>query len=399
MKFLVIHHSRDLANNEAYIHNDYLLANNALYGAQELDTWAGIRLFSKNHQVWRLQVCPNYNSLSLVDPLGNLVRQLSMLPTSRLRKLRDLGFFRSLFYYADTSIAQYGNTSMRNAFSEVLREFTFDRIWVDTQFYEAAIPSNVPHLIRSVNFEPYHAFTESRGLPRYLRAMMKLISERRVFRGKGGVAISPLDRDRYSRIGVKNMGVIPLRQLAFISQLDVSPISSKKTFLVIGSTYEVLHNRRNLQFLLDELAPVINMYDPEIKFQIFGNRLPEGLSLPGNCQYLGFDPKLQARILGATAVIVPFNGGAGMQSKVFEPLCLGAAVIANPKSLVGYPYVANTHYIPASNLEEFVHAILLLTSDPDKAKSISLSARENSRVLFSELSFLKSLDEAIQDSP
>ena len=397
MKLLVVHHSRDLKSDHIYINDDYLLANNTLYGAQEMDTWAGIRLFAKKHSVWRLQVCPNYNSLRLIDPLGNLVQQIFIPPSSRLGKVKDLGFLRSLFIWTDTSIALYGTTSFRNGFRKILGDYSFDKIWVGTQFYEAAIPSSVPHLIRTVNFEPYHAFTESRGLPRYLRALTRLISERRVFRRNIGFAISPLDHGRYLRIGIRQMGMIPLRQLAFISQLTVSPINSRKTFLIIGSTYEVLHNRRNLLFLLNELAPQIRKYDPEIRFQIFGNRLPEGLKIPHNCEYLGFDPDLQARIIGSTGVIVPFHGGAGMQSKIFEPLCLGSAVIANPKSLVGYPYIANEHYIAATNLHEYVEAILILTSDSERAKSISLSARKKSQELFTEPAFVEKIDKAIQE--
>lgn len=397
MKLLVVHHSRDLKNDNIYINDDYLLANNTLYGAQEMDTWAGIRLFAKKHSVWRLQVCPNHNSIRLIDPLGNLIQQIFIPPTSRLGKFKDKGFLRSLLIWTDTSIAQYGMTSYREGFRKIFSDYSFDKVWVETQFYEAAIPSSVPHLIRTVNFEPYHSFTESLGLPRYLRALTRLISERRVFRRNIGFAISPLDHDRYLRIGIKKMGIIPLRQLAFISQLTVSPIIATKTFLIMGSTYEVLHNRRNLFFLLNELAPEIRKYDPDIRFQIFGNRLPEGLNIPNNCEYLGFDPDLQARIMGATGVIVPFHGGAGMQSKIFEPLCLGSAIIANPKSLVGYPYIANEHYLAATNLQEYVEAILILTSDFERANSISLSAKNKSQELFTEPALVEKIDKAIED--
>ena len=102
-------------------------------------------------------------------------------------------------------------------------------------------------------------------------------------------------------------------------------------------------------------------------------------------------------MVGATAVVVPFHGGAGMQSKIFEPLSLGAVVIANPKSLVRYPYIASKHYVPAKTLDEFISAILTLSLDSDKAKSIAVSAREKSQELFNELVLLNLIEDAILD--
>lgn len=397
MRLLVIHHSRDINSNQVYLSDDYLLANSILYGAQELDTWAGVRLFGRKHDVWRLQVCPNYNLLSLVDSDGLVVEKLAIPSHSRVGKLGDPGFLRSLLKWGDTSIAQYGTTSIRSAFSEIFKKYDFDKVWVETQFYEAAIPSSVPHIVRSVNFEPYHALTESSGIARYLRALTRLFSERRVFMHNKGSAISPLDCDRYSMVGIRQMSCIPLRQLAFISELSVSPINQSKTFLVIGSTYEVRHNKLNLLYVLNELAPRILQVDKNIKFQIFGNRLPEGVTLPENCEYRGFDPDLQSRIIGSSGVIVPFNGGAGMQSKVFEPLCLGGIVIANPKSLVGYPFVADKHYLSATTTQEIVEVILKITSQPDISQSISACAKEFSQSIFNLEGMIELLECALQD--
>ncbi len=397
MRLLVIHHSRDVNSNQVYLSDDYLLANSILYGAQELDTWAGVRLFGRKHEVWRLQVCPNYNLLSLVDADGDVVEELTIPSYTRAGKLRDPGFLRALLTWGDTSIAQYGTTSIRNAFAKIFKKYDFDKVWVETQFYEAAIPSSVPHIIRSVNFEPYHALTESSGIARYLRALTRLFSERRVFIHNKGSAISPLDCDRYSMIGIREMSWIPLRQLAFISKLSVSPINQSKTFLVIGSTYEVKHNKLNLLYVLNELAPRVLQVDSNIKFQIFGNRLPADVMLPDNCEYRGFDPDLQSRIIGSSGVIVPFNGGAGMQSKVFEPLCLGGAVIANPRSLVGYPFVAGKHYLAATTTQEFVEVILKIASQPDISQSISASAKEFSHSIFNLEGMIESLERALQD--
>jgi hypothetical protein len=150
----------------------------------------------------------------------------------------------------------------------------------------------------------------------------------------------------------------------------------------MGSTYEVLHNRRNLEFILQQIAPKVWEIDKTIGFQIFGNRIPTELSLPENCEYMGFDKSLHARILGSSAVVVPFNGGAGMQSKIFEPLMLGALLIANPKSLVGYGFSKNQDYLPAITVNEYVKAIVSAANNIDGYDAIKISARKKSLDLF-----------------
>ena len=152
----------------------------------------------------------------------------------------------------------------------------------------------------------------------------------------------------------------------------------------MGSTYEVLHNLRNLKFVIQEIAPKLLKLNSNIMIQIFGNRLPPDLELPSNCKYLGFDVDLQSRIVGSAGVIIPFHGGAGMQSKVFESLALGGKVIANPKSLVGYPFEEGLHYVGATDVHQYISAMLRMSDSPKDYEPISTEARRLSEELFNE---------------
>jgi hypothetical protein len=383
MKSIIyIHHSRDIESADCYLHDDYAVANQKLYGAQELDTWARFRILSQKFNMMRVEIIPNLKLVRAVNFKGDIVFAKHYKTAMGLKRVFDLGYLRSLMKFMDPSIAQFGYSDIRRSVSEILRENQSDLIWSDTQFYESAIPKKLSHIVRSVNFEPYHSLTESQGFRRYIRALAKLWSENRVVRNCSLICISPLDAKRYLGTTFRRVPILPLSQLGWIGRLDPQPINQSKTFLIMGSTYEVLHNRRNLEFILQKIAPKVWEIDKTISFQIFGNRIPTELSLPENCEYMGFDKSLHARILGSSAVVVPFNGGAGMQSKIFEPLMLGALLIANPKSLVGYGFSKNHDYLPAITVNEYVKAIVSVASNIDEYNAIKISARKKSLDLF-----------------
>ena len=377
-----IHHSRDVGAADCYLNDDYEVANQKLYGAQELDTWARFRILCQKFNMVRVEIIPNLKLVRALDFKGNVVFAKYYKAPSGLRSLFDLGYLRSLIKFMDPSIAQFGFSDLRRSLTEILRENQSDVIWCDTQFYESAIPKKWRHIVRSVNFEPYHSFTESEGFRRFLRALAKLYSENRVVRNSSLICISPLDAKRYFRTTLRRVPILPLSQLGWIGRLHPSAIRQPKTFLVMGSTYEVLHNRRNLEFITEQIAPKVWEIDKTIRFQIFGNRIPTGYSLPSNCEYMGFDSCLHARILGSSAVVVPFNGGAGMQSKIFEPLMMGALLIANPKSLVGYSFAKNVDYLPATTTNEYINQIVSVANNLDGFDSIKSSARNKSAHLF-----------------
>jgi len=94
---------------------------------------------------------------------------------------------------------------------------------------------------------------------------------------------------------------------------------------------------------------------------------------------------------------VPFSGGAGMQSKVFEPLFLGATLIANPKSFVGYDFKPDVDYLPATNIDEYVNQILKLTRNPSLKNTIAQSSMKKSKDYFSQKKMLELIESIISD--
>jgi glycosyltransferase involved in cell wall biosynthesis len=81
-------------------------------------------------------------------------------------------------------------------------------------------------------------------------------------------------------------------------------------------------------------------------------------------------------------VIVPYHGGAGMQSKVFEPLMLGVPIIANPKNFAGYNFEPFKHFYPATNTLEYLEGINYFVNNKNDRVQMGQRAREESMRMF-----------------
>lgn len=389
---LIIHHSRNFEPSNIYLTDDLKEANNFLYGAQELDTWGGIRILTRhNNVVFRIEVCINRSEARLIDPLGN-EKARTYFNHSKLKSFR-LSSPKNFFKYLDPNYLQYIDPKLKLFVESAVLEYSISFIHIDTQFY-LPIVGRMPLVIRSVNFEPLHVLAETEGEMRWIKSFFKLYSEWQAMRDRKCFAISPRDKRYYEFIKVSTH-LLPLRHLPFVLELKPIPIPQKSTFLFIGSTYDVLHNKRNLDFVINEIAPKLLAKDPSIKIQIFGNRLPKNTVFKENTEYLGFDKNLREKMLGSTGVIVPFNGGAGMQSKVFEPLTLGAAVIINPRNLAGYTYRKDEDFLPAISPDDYVEAMILLNNNEVLREKLILNSRKTSQKLFSMENYLKAYSEII----
>jgi len=375
VKILVVHHARSVDLPNVYLSDDFVEANECLFGAQELDTWGGVRLLSLDNLVWRLEICPNQSVVRLIAPEGGVLAVVPVEFPDGWTKLCDRFYFLTLVKYLDTSIAYFARTSLKSAIEKCLLGLELDLIWYDTQFYDALIGTHVPVIVRSVNYEPKHVIAEDSSLFRWIRSLGKTLSEFKIARNRSLVGISPSDVKNYRNLGARKISQIPLRQLPFLMNTNFPLVEGRSKLIFFGSTFDVRHNRRNLEFIVHDIAPIIEREIPDIQIQSFGHRIPTHIDLPANMKHFGFIENLQGRQMGALGVIVPWHGGAGMQSKIFEPLCLGVPIIANPKNFAGYDFLPGTHYLPATSPREYVEAVKYLLSHPNEARDIGENAR------------------------
>jgi hypothetical protein len=294
-----------------------------------------------------------------------------------LREKLNRNYLRVLLEYLDPYFALFSDPKIRQNIEEIVSEYDISLIWSDTQFYVPALPSRIRLIIRSVNFEPSHVLREDPSTLRFLKAIGKTWSERKTLLKGEVIAISPRDASSYNKLTKQKVTHIPLRQLGFLLQQSTnwdhtSGFKFPPFLYFAGSSFDIKHNRDNLSFLVNEIAPALEKEQPEVILLIFGHRFPESLELPSNVKRMYFSDDFFNHIQHSIGAIVPGRGGAGMQSKIFEPFCLGIPLIAHKKAIAGYQFNSPQNFWRGGSADEIINSInIILYNNEETLKKIN----------------------------
>lgn len=244
-----------------------------------------------------------------------------------------------------------------------------------------SIPSK-ERITRSVNFEPIHYLNEGKlTLKTPFVFLLKVWSTYLELLTTRVLPISPSDRNHYKRFVFGRIGkVLPLQHLQVSSAGRCASVESRIQIGFLGSTYSVKHNRDSFNFVVSELAEVTQ--NLPVHFNIYGVKAPE-IRLPNNVTIHGWIDSIEEVYSTNDYFVIPFFGGTGMKSKLFEPICRGKLVIADPRAFSGYPFEPDLHYIQAQSLDSFTSAISHLLNNPSRVEEITGNAYLLARELFS----------------
>lgn len=166
----------------------------------------------------------------------------------------------------------------------------------------------------------------------------------------------------------------------------------------MGSTYNVHHNLAALEVILKKIAPSVReKYPGQFKFYISGGKIPEDLK-----RFFGEDVIYSGRkdqnefddfLADMDIAVVPSLFGAGMQQKIFEPLCRGIPAVVSSRGLAGYPFRHREHALIADSIEEFPDLLLELR-DAGLRRKLS----ENSVILSKKLFSREKMDAVVLEA-
>jgi len=182
------------------------------------------------------------------------------------------------------------------------------------------------------------------------------------------IPISEADAEDFRQLGcTRPMYVVPCGAQA--SSLPVRGLPACVGF--IGS----LDFRPNLQavdWILDELWPLVLQRVPDARLLIAGSSPPERLR-----------PFVLADVDDATAFmqsvsvfIAPLFAGGGMRIKVLEAMALGLPVVATALGAGGIDVTHDHDILLAEDAVSFADAVVRLLREPDTASRIGAAARE-----------------------
>ena len=235
---------------------------------------------------------------------------------------------------------------------------------------------------RSNNFEPIHSFRENIGFKKYLYFIPKItgvLLERLL---SNIFVISSQDLRYYKYFwSPKKICVVPLRNLIMANRNIYFSENNTGVYGIayLSSTFNVRHNGDGVKFLVNKVFNRPEM--DKLELNIYGSKISSVFGRK-NVVIHGWIDDIE-EIYKNNSIFLAVFGGTGQQSKIFEPMSRGKVVILNPKLVKNQNLVSGTHYLSASNENEYVRHILDLKLNPIKSQEIGHNAFAYCKELFS----------------
>ncbi len=324
-------------------------------GAEERDIAFGIKLLlDLGHDVRVIYV--NSSIKSTCEFLQNNISKMG------------IRYLLMRYLYPDGQVRTWMNASGSCEILRSLIEDDFDLLWIETSALSVFSKfSSRPCILRSHNFDPIHFAYEAQSLIRRISAAVTKLFTLLLLESRAHtiIAISPKDRDRYRKVlfWKKSIHYIPLRYLGneFWSAHAKDRANFRKKIAFLGSTFSVRHNRKALELIGSEVA----LRFPDIEFRIYGRKASSlQLYFPSNVKYLGWVENLDSIYEEEDVFLIPKTGGAGMKSKLFEPLFRGKICIAYIDEFVGINPRMFSNAIFFSNISQMFEEIDKLINNP-----------------------------------
>ena len=150
--------------------------------------------------------------------------------------------------------------------------------------------------------------------------------------------------------------------------------------LVFTGSMDWLANIDGIEFLMDEVWPLVISEYPDASLDIVGRDPPKGLVQKArvknlNWHFTGFVDDVREYAHGAAVYVIPLRVGGGTRLKVYEAMAMGAPVVSTSIGVEGLPVVSGKHFLAADSAAEFAGAVISLLRDQSLRRELSLTAR------------------------
>ncbi len=142
------------------------------------------------------------------------------------------------------------------------------------------------------------------------------------------------------------------------------------------ANFENLANRDALDWLLQQIWPLVHRRNPRLQLYIAGNATPEDVATSGTgIIRLGHLSDLREAFAARLVFAAPIRFGTGINTKNLRALAEGLPVVTTPVGAEGLQLQHEEHALIASDAESFAAHILRLASDADTWNRLALAGR------------------------
>ena len=171
--------------------------------------------------------------------------------------------------------------------------------------------------------------------------------------------------------------------------------------LFLGSM-DWLANIDAMNWLMDEIWPLISASKPDARMKIVGRNPPDALvkrarSRSLNWEFTGFVEDVRDHVEDVAAFIIPLRVGGGTRIKVYEAIAMGMPVVSTSIGVEGLPLSENEHYLCADDAESFAKQTLDVMADGELGRELSATANAFVRENFSSVRAAREFEQICLD--
>jgi len=157
------------------------------------------------------------------------------------------------------------------------------------------------------------------------------------------------------------------------------PVSfeDRKDLLFIGG-FDHKPNVDAVQYLSNEIMPLLWKSEPEISISIIGSNPPESILKLNSDKFkiIGFAKEVSPYFLNSRIFLAPLRYGAGIKGKIGQSLEFGLPLVTTSIGAEGFNFKENRNSIVGNTSQEIVDNILLLYKNKEVWEKISSDSKK-----------------------
>ena len=283
-------------------------------------------------------------------------------------------------------VRRYRSEAFAKRLRGILEQEEFDVIHMESPFLTPYLPlirslSNAKVVLRAHNVENviWKRVAEStpHGLKRWylkhLSLTLRAYELEHINDYDGVVCITRNDAGYFKQNGCRR----PVTAIPFgVEPEDCAGAVVEPASLFHIGAMDWMPNRESIEWLLDEVWPVVHREVPQAHLYLAGRKMPErwmhaaieGVSVVGEVPDAGYF------IAGKQINVVPLRSGSGIRVKIIEAMAAGKAVVTTSVGAQGIEYTDGEDLLIADTPEQFARQIKRLVDDQDYCTRVGEAA-------------------------
>jgi glycosyltransferase involved in cell wall biosynthesis len=274
-------------------------------------------------------------------------------------------------------VRRYRSEAFAKRLRRILEQEKFDVIHMESPFLTPYLPlirslSEAKVVLRAHNVENiiWKRVAEStpHGLKRWylkhLSLTLRAYELEHINDYDGVVCITRNDAEYFKQNGCRR----PVTAIPFgVESEECAGVAVEPASLFHIGAMDWMPNRESIEWLLDEVWPVVHREVPQARLYLAGRKMPErwmhaaieGVSVVGEVPDAGYF------IAGKQINVVPLRSGSGIRVKIIEAMAAGKAVVTTTVGAQGIEYTDGENLLIADTPEQFAVQIKHLVEDQD----------------------------------